>query len=353
MSGLRSIASGLYRGEVSLDIVGRAKLWYAISLVVVGIAIFGVFGKGFNLGIEFRGGAEFQVSVTGDSVAKGRQIVQEAGIENPIVTQLGTGTLRIQTLALTDDETNTIINALATGFGVAASEVQVRIVGPSWGADITRTALNALLVFLALVSIFLALTYELRMAAGALVALLHDVLITVGLYALIGFEVTPATAIGFLTILGYSLYDTVVVFDKVKENTKNIERQSRFTYTAAANLAVNQSLIRSVNTSIVAILPVAGILFVGAGILGAGTLRDISLALFIGMIVGTYSSLTLATVVLVNLKERTPEMQALRRRASNKTTLKSNTLQTDVLEEKVVVETGVRNQPRKKPRSKR
>jgi preprotein translocase subunit SecF len=153
--------------------------------------------------------------------------------------------------------------------------------------------------------------------------------------------------------LGYSLYDTVVVFDKVKENTKNIERQSRFTYTAAANLAVNQSLIRSVNTSIVAILPVAGILFVGAGILGAGTLRDISLALFIGMIVGTYSSLTLATVVLVNLKERTPEMQALRRRASNKTTLKSNTLQTDVLEEKVVVETGVRNQPRKKPRSKR
>jgi preprotein translocase subunit SecF len=191
------------------------------------------------------------------------------------------------------------------------------------------------------------------MAAGALVALLHDVFITVGLYALIGFEVTPATAIGFLTILGYSLYDTVVVFDKVKENTKNIERQSRFTYTAAANLAVNQSLVRSVNTSIVAILPVAGILFVGAGILGAGTLRDISLALFIGMIVGTYSSLTLATVVLVNLKERTPEMQALRRRASTKTSLKSNSLQADALEEKIVVETGVRTQPRRKPRSKR
>lgn len=353
MSRLGNIASGLYRGEVSFDIVGKAKVWYLTSLIVVGIAIFGVFGKGFNLGIEFRGGAEFQVSVTGDSVSKGRQIVQAAGVENPIVTQLGTGTLRIQTLALTDEETTTIINALASGFGVNTSEVQVRIVGPSWGADITRTALNALLVFLALVSIFLALTYEWRMAAGALVALLHDVFITVGLYALIGFEVTPATAIGFLTILGYSLYDTVVVFDKVKENTKNIERQSRFTYSAAANLAVNQSLVRSVNTSIVAILPVAGILFVGAGILGAGTLRDISLALFIGMIVGTYSSLTLATAVLVNLKERTPEMQALRRRASTKTTLKSTTLQADALEEKVVVETGVRNQPRRKPRSKR
>lgn len=353
MSRLGNIASGLYRGEVSFNIVGKAKFWYITSLVVVGIALFGVFGKGFNLGIEFRGGAEFQVSVTDESVAKGRQIIQEAGIENPIVTQLGTGTLRIQTLALTDAETSTVINALASGFGVDVSEVQVRIVGPSWGADITRTALNALLVFLALVSIFLALTYEWRMAAGALVALLHDVFITVGLYALIGFEVTPATAIGFLTILGYSLYDTVVVFDKVKENTKNIERQSRFTYSAAANLAVNQSLVRSVNTSIVAILPVAGILFVGAGILGAGTLRDISLALFIGMIVGTYSSLTLATAVLVNLKERTPEMQALRRRASSKTTLKANSLQSDVLEEKVVVETGFRNQPRRKPRSKR
>ncbi|MEN9922548.1 MAG: hypothetical protein RIS09_62 [Actinomycetota bacterium] len=353
MSRFGRIASGLYRGEVSLDIVGRAKLWYALSLVVLGLALFGVFGKGFNLGIEFRGGTEFQISVTDDSVQKGRQIVQEAGVENPIVTQLGTGTLRIQTLALSDEETVAVTNALASGFGVDVSEVQLRIVGPSWGADITRTALNALLVFLVLVSVFLALTYEWRMAAGALVALLHDVVITVGLYALIGFEVTPATAIGFLTILGYSLYDTVVVFDKVKENTKNIERQSRFTYTAAANLAVNQSLVRSVNTSIVAILPVAGILFVGAGILGAGTLRDISLALFIGMIVGTYSSLTLATVVLVNLKERTPEMQALRRRASHKTSMKTSALQADTLEEKVVVETGERRQPRRKPRSKR
>ena len=352
MSKLGVMGSKLYRGEVSFDFVGRKKLWYTLSGVILVLASIGLFGRGLNLGIEFKGGAEFQVVSTTDGVDQAKTVATAAGVENPIVTQLGNGTIRIQTPELSEDVRNTLVADLATSFNVDESEVRVQLVGPSWGSDITSKALNALLVFLVLVSLFLAAIFEWRMAVAALVALLHDVVITIGIYALTGFEVTPATVIGVLTILGFSLYDTVVVFDKVKENTKNIGRQNRYSYSAAANLALNQTLVRSVNTSIVALLPVTAILVIGAGILGAGTLRDLSLALFVGMLAGTYSSIAIATPVLAQLKEQEPEMRNLAKRASNKAAVA--TIETIAPEStSQVFETGPRNQPRRKSRSKR
>jgi preprotein translocase subunit SecF len=355
MSKIGAMGSRLYRGEISFDFVGRKKLWYTLSGVILVLAAVGLFGRGLNLGIEFKGGAEFQVVSTTDGVDQAKSVALAAGVENPIVTQLGNGTIRVQTPELAQDVRNSLVADLATEFNVAESEVRVQIVGPSWGSDISGKALNALIVFLVLVSIFLSIMFEWRMAVAALIALLHDVVITVGIYALTGFEVTPATVIGVLTILGFSLYDTVVVFDKVKENTKNIGRQNRYSYSAAANLALNQTLVRSINTSIVALLPVTALLVIGAGVLGAGTLRDLSLALFVGMLAGTYSSITIATPVLAQLKEREPQMQALAKRATNKAANKveSAEVSNSTPEDKQVIETGPRNQPRRKSRSKR
>ncbi len=361
MSKLGDLGARLYRGEVSYDFVGRRRFLYTISAVVLAISFFGLFGRGLNLGIEFRGGAEFQVASQAGTVEQARATVSSLGIENPIVTKLGNGTLRIQTRDLTTEETNSVVSALATTFSVAEGEVRVQIVGPSWGSDITSKAIQALIWFLALVALFLAAAFEWRMAIAALVALAHDVIITVGIYALTGFEVTPSTVIGVLTILGFSLYDTVVVFDKVKENTRGIEKQSKMTYPEAANLALNQTLVRSINTSVVALLPVAAILIIGAGLLGAGTLRDLSLALFIGMLVGAYSSLAVATPVLSQLKEKQPEMIALAKRAANRSKKSADSgadgsaVAVDDVEVATAAnyETGYRNQPRRKPRSKR
>lgn len=358
MSKLGNLGARLYRGEVSYDFVGRRRLLYTVSAVLLGISLFGLLGRGLNLGIEFRGGAEFQVASTSGTVESAREAVSSLGIENPIVTKLGNGTLRIQTPDLTTEETSAVVSKLASTYSTPESEVRVQIIGPSWGADITSKALQALVWFLVLVALFLAVAFEWRMAVAALVALFHDVVITVGIYALTGFEVTPATVIGVLTILGFSLYDTVVVFDKVKENTRGIEKQSRLSYPEAANLALNQTLVRSINTSIVALLPVAAILIIGAGLLGAGTLRDLSLALFIGMLVGAYSSLAVATPVLSQLKEKQPEIKALAKRVANRAKRGVEVVETVVAAEGVTesrsyVETGYRNQPRRKPRSKR
>jgi preprotein translocase subunit SecF len=200
--------------------------------------------------------------------------------------------------------------------GVTIDSIDTQIVGPSWGKEITRKALYGLIGFLVVVMLYLAMAFEPKMAIAAIIAVVHDVFITVGIYALVGFDVTPATVIGFLTILGYSLYDTVVVFDKVRENTRTITSTSKSTYSQAANLAVNQTLVRSFNTSLIALLPVGSILFVGAGLLGAGTLKDLSLALFIGLATGTYSSIFIATPILAVLREREPAMQALAKRVN-------------------------------------
>lgn len=308
---LGSLAHRLYSGEVSYDFVGKRRRWYALSGVILVLALVGLFGRGLNLGIEFRGGSEFRVPGTTATVEDARASAEAAGIQDPIVTEVGQGVLRIQTPALTPTESAAVTQQLSDDLGAPVADIGVQLVGPSWGAEITQRAVQGLVAFLVLVVIFLSFYFEWRLAVAALVALLHDLVITIGIYALTGFEVTPATVIGVLTILGFSLYDTVVVFDKVRENTRNITSGNRATYSEAANLALNQTLVRSINTSIVALLPVAAILVIGVGLLGAGTLKDLALALFIGTAAGTYSSIFIATPVACQLQERRPEMKAL------------------------------------------
>lgn len=321
MSKFGSLGHRLYTGQASFDIVGKRKTWYAVSGVVLALAI-GTLGiRGLNLGIEFKGGAEFSVPVASastESVTQARKAVQDAGKEASSVTIVGGDKIRVQTQSLSTTESNEVNSALAKSFGIADTEIKVQLVGPSWGSEVSKNAARALAVFLVLVGLFLAIYFEWPMAVAGLIALAHDVVITVGIYALSGFEVTPATVIGFLTILGYSLYDTVVVFDKVRENTKGLVGGSRMTYSEASNLALNQTLARSINTSIVALLPVLSILVVGVVKLGQGTLNDLALALFVGMLTGTYSSIFIATPFLATIKERQPEMQSLAKRVHSR-----------------------------------
>lgn len=324
MFSFAQFGNDLYTGRRSYDFVGRAKLWYAIGGGMILISIIALFTIQLNAGIEFRGGSEFRVTNVDDTGEIRAQNVVTGivpGAEARVSTLNG-NSLRIQTERLTDEQTNQVANALADEYGVTASDVSTSFVGPSWGRDVSGKALQALVVFLILVSVVISLYFRTwKMAVAAIVALAHDVIITIGLYCLTGFEVTPASVIGLLTILGYSLYDTVVVFDKVRENTEHVQASTRYTYAEAANLAVNQTLVRSINTSIVALLPVGSILFIGSFLLGAGTLKDLSLALFIGIAVGTFSSIFIATPLLVQLRMREPEMKAQaervrRRRAS-------------------------------------
>ncbi|MCZ3387097.1 MAG: protein translocase subunit SecF [Actinomycetia bacterium] len=307
-----------------LDFVGRAKQWYVLSAALLVIALGSLAINGLQFGVEFSGGAVFTVPSEECEIPEARDAVAAVVPEgDPFVTELNGSSgrqVRAQTVDLTPAETGEVSRALAEACGAPLEEVSTQVIGPSWGEQITEKALTGLVVFLALIVVYLSITFEWRMAIGALVALFHDVFITVGIYSLSGFEVTPATVIGVLTILGYSLYDTVVVFDKVKENTRGVQATSRMTYSEAANLAVNQTLVRSINTSIVGLLPVASLLVVGAYVLGAGTLKDLALALFVGIAVGTYSSIFIATPVLAQLKEREPTMQALAKRVNARRT---------------------------------
>ena len=318
-----SLASRLYRGEMSYDYIGRRRRWYALSGLVLLIAIGAMIFRGFNFGIDFKGGSSFQFPANGHSVADARSAMAAAGVADPVVTELkgldGSRQIRITTheLALDPKPGETVAeelkveNELVKTFGVKHEELNPGSVGPSWGAQISRKALQGLVVFLVMVVIYIALRFEPKMAAAAIVALIHDLVITAGIYALVGFEVTPSTVIALLTILGFSLYDTVVVFDKVRENTAGIGATSRVTYSQAANLAMNQTIMRSINTSLIALLPVGALLFVGAGLLGAGTLKDLALAQFIGLASGAYSSIFVATPLLCDFKEREPQMKAL------------------------------------------
>ena len=319
MSRLTKFTSGLYSGDISFDFVGRRKVWYIASTVLLLIALSSLAINGLKFGVEFSGGAVFTVPSETCEVETARDAAGAEVTGEPIVTEL-TGQsgrqVRVQTVDLTPAETGAVSEALAEACDVSSADVSTQVIGPSWGEQITNKALTGLAVFLVLIVFYLSITFEWRMAVAALVALFHDVFITVGIYSLSGFEVTPATVIGVLTILGYSLYDTVVVFDKVKENTRSVLATSRMTYSEAANLAVNQTVMRSINTSIVGLLPVASLLFVGAYVLGAGTLKDLALALFVGIAVGTYSSIFIATPVLAQLKEREPQMQALTKRVN-------------------------------------
>lgn len=351
MSKFSGLGGRLYRGETSVNFIGRRRRWYALSIFFVLLSIGALAIQGLQLGIEFKGGSSFTVNTSNPSVSLARDAVEEAGVtSDPIVQLVGTDKVRVQTQALDPALNNAVQDALAAKFSVSAADIDVQIIGPSWGKEITRKALYGLFGFLFVVMIYLAMALEPKMAFSAIVAVVHDVFITVGIYALVGFDVTPATIIGFLTILGYSLYDTVVVFDRVRDNTKAISAASTKTYSQAVNLAVNQTIVRSANTSIVAILPVAAILFVGAGLLGAGTLKDLSLALFIGLIVGTYSSIFIAPAVLAQLREKEPAMQALAKRVAARTSTPASNSSAVVSSVAVVNGRGPRNQPKRKGR---
>jgi len=327
MGRISSFGQHLYTGRVSFDFVGRRRLWYTISAIIVVFAASGLLVKGINEGVEFRGGVEFvaQISPTSENVDAMRNAVVDSGVNagDPVVTTSGDNAIRIQVEPLSQPEATQIERSLQQA---GASDVSQNLIGPSWGQQVADNAIRGLVVFIGLVIIFIwAYFREWKMSVAAIVALAHDVLITVGFYAWSGFEVTPATVTGFLTILGFSLYDTVVVFDKVRENTRKFELDTTHTYPELANLAVNQTLVRSINTSITALLPVGAILAVSTIALGAGPLKDLSLALFIGMAAGAYSSIFVATPLAVQLKERedlvkqhTKRVLARRARAAEK-----------------------------------
>jgi len=307
------IAGRLYRGDVSINFVGRQRLWYAISGVILLISVVALLVRGLNFSEEFTGGSSFsfpESSATSQG-AISRVVTKAGGGDSTIQFTSQTHQWTVQTGTLTNEVSQRVASALGQAFHISPTDLQVQLVGATWGSQITSKAITALIIFMIVIVIYLSIAFEWRMAISAFIALLHDILITIGVYALTGFSVSPTTVIGLLTILGYSLYDTVVVFDKVRENTAGLLTTQRSTYSDAANLALNQTLVRSINTSVTALLPVASILFVGAGLLGAGTLKDLSLVLFVGMLSGTYSSIFIATPVLADLKERDPKYRDL------------------------------------------
>ncbi|WP_326794863.1 protein translocase subunit SecF [Streptomyces sp. NBC_01808] len=316
MSRLGTLGARLYRGEAGYDFVAKRFLWYGVSVLITIIAIAGFFIRGLNMGIEFEGGAVFTTPKTETSVSQAQEVAEEASGHQAIVQELGSGKLRIQVSSIETQQSDKVKTALAEELNVDAGAINDQLVGPSWGEQIANKAWQGLAIFMVLVVIYLAIAFEWRMALAALVALIHDLTITVGVYTIVGFEVTPGTVIGLLTILGYSLYDTVVVFDGLKESTKDITKQTGFTYREAANRSLNGTLVRSINTSVVALLPVAGLLFIGGGVLGGGMLNDIALSLFVGLAAGAYSSIFIATPLVVDFKERDPAIQAHNKRVA-------------------------------------
>jgi preprotein translocase subunit SecF len=322
MGKFSRLGNDLYSGRRSVDFVGRRHVWYAASGVIIIAAILGLYLRGLNFGIEFVGGAQYTVSlphseVTQANADKLRNAVASSGIaaaKAPVVQTAGSSNILVEVEPLTPSESNQIASTIEQTVGVTKAQLSVDEIGPSWGKEVAKRSLIGLLVFLVLVVLLIwGYFRQWKMSLAAMVALAHDLIITIGIYALSGFEVTPATVTGVLTILGFSLYDTVVVFDKVRENTKNL-RASHRTYAEAANLAVNQTLVRSINTSFVALIPVGAILYVGAVQLGSGSLKDLALALFVGMAAGAYSSIFIATPMLAHLKSREPGVQELEKR---------------------------------------
>ncbi|CAN5380745.1 protein translocase subunit SecF [soil metagenome] len=313
-----SFLGRMYRAELNYAFIGRRQRWYAISAVILVICIGSMIFRGFNFGIEFEGGNSFQLPGSEQQVEQAEEAASATGVEVVSVQVVGQDSLLLRTPELDNETAAQVTSALATALDLDAADISNSAVSARWGGDITTKALQALVVFLVAVMVFIALRFQPKMAVAAILGLFNDLVLSAGVYSLIGFEVTPATVIGLLTILGFSLSDTVVVFDKVDENTRGILGGARTTYSEAANLAINQTLMRSINTSLIALLPVAGLLFVGAGLLGAGTLKDLALVLFVGIATGAYSSIFLATPILCDLKEREPQFIALRKRVQAK-----------------------------------
>ncbi len=326
--GLRDIASRLYRGEAGIDVVGKRRYYYAVAGAILVIAVITFLVRPFNLGIEFKGGNSFTLPASIGTLDQARGAIADQGVTIASAQRLGSDSYLVKTAELDPDpsvaskKATSIKQKIATQFHIPEKSISESAVSGAWGSSVTTAAGLGALIFLVLVVAYLAVVFrEWRMSVAALAALIQNLVLTAAVYLLIGFEVTPSTIIGFLTILGFALYDVVVVFDKVRENTRGITGNPTRTYGEAANLAVNQTLMRSINTAVVALLPVGGLLFIGAGLLGAGTLKDLGLVLFVGMLAAVYSSIFFATPVLVDLKEQEPrfklhKQRVLQRRAA-------------------------------------
>jgi preprotein translocase subunit SecF len=316
--------SKLYRGETRIDFIGTRKRWYLASLILIVLCVLSMLFRGFNIGIDFKGGTQFQVRAANTSLTTKQVEGAMSTTGHPAegaAQEVGSGSTRqivVKTKELNLTDQTAVQNKLSSALKLDPKSISVDEVSSSWGKEITTKAVEGLVIFLIVVFAYITIRFEWKMAVAALGALLHDMVIAAGIYSIVGFELTPSTIVGLLTILGFSLYDTVVVFDKVGENSRDLLATARMTYAEAANLAVNQTLMRSINTSLISLLPVAGLLFVGAGLLGVGTIKDLALILFVGLAVGAYSSLFLATPVVVDLKEREQPYRSLTKRVQAK-----------------------------------
>ena len=314
----------LYQGLTTIDFVGRRKVWFSVSIAIIVIGLCSLGIRGFNLGIDFKGGSSWEVQAPHTSVAAMTTAVQNAGLTQPVVEKLGSSTYEVSaninnlSQSAQVAETNKVVNAMATVAGVNPIQVSTASVGPTWGGQVTNRAIEALIAFFVAVIAYISFRFEPKMALAAFIAMLHDLLVTVGVYSVFGFQITPDTVIAILTILGYSLYDTVVVFDRVRDNTGGILKTGTMTYAEMVNLSMNQTLARSINTSLVAILPVLSVLLVGADLLGATTLQNYGLALFVGLVSGAYSSIFIASPLLAVMKEREPRFKELAARVAAK-----------------------------------
>jgi preprotein translocase subunit SecF len=315
----------LYHGLTTVDFVGRRKVWFTVSIAIIVLGLGSLAIRGFNLGIDFKGGSSWEVLAPKTSITSMTNAVKAAGLTNPQVEKLGSDTYQvsadINNLSSTAQAalTTKVVDAMAAVAHTSDFQVSTSSVGPTWGGQITNKAIEALVVFFIAVIAYISIRFEPKMAAAAFIAMVHDLLVTIGVYSLFGFQITPDTVIAILTILGYSLYDTVVVFDRVRDNTQGVLKSGDLTYSEMVNLSMNQTLARSINTSLVAILPVLAVLLIGADLLGATTLQDYGLALFVGLMSGAYSSIFIASPLLAWLKEREPRYRDLAARVNTRT----------------------------------
>jgi preprotein translocase subunit SecF len=314
----------LYHGLTTVDFVGRRKIWFTISITIIVLGLGSLAIRGFNLGIDFKGGSSWEVLAPKTSITSMTNAVKAAGLTDPQVEELGSDTYQVSadinklSASAQTALTNKVVDAMAAVAHRSDFQVSTSSVGPTWGGQITNKAIEALVIFFIAVVAYISIRFEPKMAAAAFIAMVHDLLVTVGVYSLFGFQITPDTVIAILTILGYSLYDTVVVFDRVRDNTQGVLKGGELTYSDMVNLSMNQTLARSINTSLVAILPVLAVLLIGADLLGATTLQDYGLALFVGLMSGAYSSIFIASPLLAWMKEREPRYRDLATRVNQR-----------------------------------
>jgi preprotein translocase subunit SecF len=324
-----SFLSRLYTGTGAFEVIGRRKLWYGVSGAIVAVAIISILLRGFTFGIDFEGGTTVSMPRGDATVSQVEEVFRQTLGHDPesavVVGSGSSATVQIRSETLPNDKTDKLRDALFERFQPKSPDGQASkkaisdsAVSSTWGGQITKKAVIALVVFLVLVSLYITVRYERYMAISALTTMVFDLTVTAGVYSLVGFEVTPATVIGLLTILGFSLYDTVIVFDKVEENTHGFQHTARRTFAEEANLAINQTFMRSINTSLISVLPVVALMVVAVWLLGVGTLKDLALVQLVGIVVGTYSSIFFATPLLVTLRERTELVRTHNRRVARR-----------------------------------